>query len=144
MNANMQKQDRPFTKVTEALKKAGLRTTRQRLAIGKYLFSENRHVTAEQLYEEIAKENTNLTLATVYNTLHQFAEAGLIRELTVESGRSYFDSNTSDHHHYFFVGEQRVEDIPSDQLEITKLPDPPPGKKIAEVVVLVRLEDADE
>ena len=94
---------RPFAPLVDRLKQAGLRPTRQRLALAKLLFEPGfRHVTAEQLHAEAASANMRVSLATVYNTLHQFTRQGLLREVVVDPGRSYFDTNMGDHHHFFF------------------------------------------
>ena len=91
---------RPYAQVLDRLKSVGLRPTRQRLALAKLLFEdESRHVTAEQLHGEAIDAGIKVSLATVYNSLHQFTKAKLLREVVVESGRAYFDTNTSDHHH---------------------------------------------
>src|SRR5260370_7462000 len=96
------------------LRAAGLRPTRQRLALARLLLeSGDRHVTAEQLHGEALAAQIKVSLATVHNTLHQFTEAGLLREVVVEPGRSYFDSNTSDHHHFFSSSTARLQDIPA-------------------------------
>lgn len=131
---------RPFAPILERLKAAGLRPTRQRLALARLLFSStNRHITAEQLHSEAQAARIRLSLATVYNTLHQFTAHGLLREVVVEPGRSYFDTNTTDHHHFFFEEDGRLEDIPALQVELTRLPAPPPGMRLRRVDVIVRL-----
>ena len=95
--------DRPFTYVIELLHKAGLRPTRQRMALARLLFDEgNRHVTAEDLHRDAEKANVPVSLVTVYNTLHQFTSVGLLREMVVEPGRAYFDTNLTSHHYFFF------------------------------------------
>ena len=97
---------RTYAQALERLRRVGLRPTRQRLALAKLLFEQgDRHVTAEQLHEEAEAAKVRVSLATVYNSLHQFTELGLLREVVVEPGRSYFDTNTSDHHHFFFEDE---------------------------------------
>ena len=119
---------RPFAPVLERLKTVGLRPTRQRLALARLLFEAgDRHVTAEQLHGEAQAAKVRLSLATVYNTLHQFTAHGLLREVVVEPGRSYFDTNTTDHHHFFFESQGRLEDIPGDQVELARIPAPPSG-----------------
>ena len=85
-----------------------------------------------------------MSLATVYNTLHQFVAAGLLREIVVDATRSYFDTNTSEHHHFFFERSGRVADIPVDQVVVSELPPPPDGTKVRRVDVIVRLDGADE
>lgn len=122
------------------LRTAGLRPTRQRVALGDLLFAKgDRHLTVEELHEEAVTAGVPVSLATVYNTLHQFTEAGLIRVLAVESAKTYFDTNVSDHHHFFVEGENEVLDIPISNLTIDNLPSPPEGMEIAHVDVVIRL-----
>ncbi|HYE50607.1 MAG TPA: Fur family transcriptional regulator [Azospirillaceae bacterium] len=133
---------RPFKQALDRLTQAGLRPTRQRLALAKILFDgEDRHVTAEQLHGEAVAACMTVSLATVYNTLHQFTEAGLLREVVVEAGRSYFDTNTSDHHHFFYEGSGRLIDIPGHHLVVSGLPTAPDGTRVARIDVIVRLSD---
>jgi Fur family iron response transcriptional regulator len=99
----------------------------------------DRHVTAEQLHGEAQVAKVRLSLATVYNTLHQFTAHGLLREVVVEPGRSYFDTNTSDHHHFFFERQGRLEDIPGDQVELARIPAAPTGTRVSRVDVIVRV-----
>lgn len=123
----------------ERLIDAGLRTTRQRVGLAKLLFDGcDRHVTAEQLHAEAAEAGLRVSLATIYNTVNQFTEAGLLREVVVDSGRSYFDTNTTDHHHYFVRGEARLFDV-GDGVTVHGLPDPPEGMEIERVDIIVRL-----
>lgn len=131
---------RPFTESVNLLRSAGLRPTRQRLALAKLLFDGgDRHVTAEQLHDEATVAKVRVSLATIYNTLHQFCDAGLLREVAVEPGRSYFDTNTSSHHHFFFQETGDLHDISGDDLEIGTLPAPPEGAEIERVDVIVRV-----
>lgn len=124
----------------QRLRTAGLRPTRQRMALSHLLFSKgNRHVSAEALHEEAIIARVPVSLATVYNTLHQFNEAGLLRAVAVESSKTYFDTNVSDHHHFFLEHENRVVDVPASHIEVTDLPEPPAGMEIARVDVIVRL-----
>ncbi|MBU2534436.1 MAG: transcriptional repressor [Alphaproteobacteria bacterium] len=126
--------------VTAILRSADLRPTRQRVALGRLLFcGEDRHVTAEMLHEEVSNDGERISLATVYNTLHQFERAGLIRELAIDGAKTYFDTNTSNHNHFFIENEGRVIDIPSDSLEVVGVPTPPEGTRISHVDVVVRL-----
>lgn len=135
------KAERPFTRVLDILRAADLRPTRQRLALARLLFEkEDRHVTAESLHEEAIAANIPVSLATVYNTLHQFTAAGLLREITVDATRSYFDTNTSEHHHFFFERSGHLEDIPSDRIAVSDLPTPPHGTRITRVDVIVRVD----
>ncbi|MDS7595822.1 iron response transcriptional regulator IrrA [Agrobacterium tumefaciens] len=122
------------------LRRCGLRPTRQRVALGDLLFAKgDRHLTVEELHDEAVCAGVPVSLATVYNTLHQFTEAGLIRVLAVEGARTYFDTNISDHHHFFVEGENEVLDIPINNLQIDNLPDAPEGMEIAHVDVIIRL-----
>jgi Fur family iron response transcriptional regulator len=122
------------------LRKAGLRPTRQRIALGRLLYAtHDRHVTAEMLHEEAMLARVPVSLATVYNTLHQFTEAGLLRELAVDGSKTYFDTNTTDHHHFLVDGENLLMDIPDDRIGVGNLPEPPEGMEIARVDVVVRL-----
>lgn len=132
--------DRPYSHVLERLRAVDLRPTRQRLALARLLFEKgDRHVTAETLHEEASAAGVRVSLATVYNTLHQFTAAGLLREIVVDATRSYFDTNTSTHHHFFFENSGRLEDIPGDRVVVSDLPPPPDGNSIRRVDVIVRL-----
>ncbi len=134
---------RPFTNAIELVRAAGLRPTRQRLALARLLFDKgDRHVTAEQLHGEAIEAELPVSLATVYNTLHQFIAAGLLREVVVNPGRSYFDTNVTDHHHFFFEDTGKLIDIPSDDVAVTSLPTPPAGTFIRRVDVVIRVESS--
>lgn len=133
---------RPFAPALDRLTQAGLRPTRQRLALARLLFDgRERHVTAEQLHAEAAAADMRVSLATVYNTLNQFTECGLLREVVVEAGRSYFDTNISDHHHFFHEGTGRLQDIPGSDVAVSVLPDAPAGTRVARVDVIIRLTE---
>jgi Fur family iron response transcriptional regulator len=122
------------------LRQAGLRPTRQRLALAELLFRKgNRHLSAESLHEEALLDKVPVSLATIYNTLHQFTGAGLLREVAVDGSKTYFDTNTSDHHHFFVEDDNEVIDIPPGQMGVNSLPEPPPGYEISRVDVVVRL-----
>ncbi|MEL6374079.1 MAG: iron response transcriptional regulator IrrA [Pseudomonadota bacterium] len=134
---------RSLVALTERLREAGLRPTRQRLALSARLFANgDRHATAEMLHEEVVRAGERVSLATVYNTLHQFKRAGLLRELTVEGAKTYFDTNTSDHSHYFDETTGAVMDIPVQDLQIERMPTPPEGYEISHIDVVVRLRKA--
>ncbi len=131
---------RTYSSLIDKLKSVGLRPTRQRLALARILFDRgNRHLTAEQLHKEALAEVVRVSLATVYNTLHQFTDTGLLREVVVEPGCSYFDTNTSDHHHFYFEESGRLEDIPGSLVTMTDLPPAPSGTRIARVDVIIRV-----
>jgi Fur family iron response transcriptional regulator len=130
----------PWHDVKSMLRKVGLRPTRQRMALGWILFGKgDRHLTAEMLYEEAMKAKVPVSLATIYNTLHQFTQVGLLRQVAVEGSRSYFDTNASAHHHFFIEGRDELVDIPSTDVIVGKTPAPPEGFEIARVDVVVRL-----
>jgi len=136
---------RPYSETLERLRAAGLRPTRQRLALARLLFEGgDRHLTAEQLQAEAAGARIRVSLATIYNTLHQFTESGLLREVVVEPGRSYFDTNVGDHHHFFFEGSGRLEDIPGEKVQLGKLPKPPAGTRVSRVDVVIRVDETGE
>lgn len=130
----------PFHDVREMLREVGLRPTRQRLALGWLLFAKgDRHVTAEILHEEAIKARFPVSLATVYNTLHQFTEVSLLREVAVDGSKTYFDTNSSDHHHFYLEGQNDLVDIPASDVAVNLLPEPPEGYEVARVDVVVRL-----
>jgi Fur family iron response transcriptional regulator len=122
------------------LRAVGLRPTRQRIALARLLFEgSDRHVTAEQLRTEAQGAAIRVSLATVYNTLHQFTAAGLLREVVVEPGRSYFDTNVEDHHHFFCETSGMLQDIPGESIAVGALPSPPAGTEISRVDVIIRV-----
>jgi Fur family iron response transcriptional regulator len=130
----------PFHRLRQRLRGAGLRPTRQRVSLGWLLFAKgDRHLSAEMLFEEAARARVSVSLATVYNTLHQFTEAGLLRELAMDGGKTFFDTNPTDHHHFFVEGEEAMIDVPVEAVAIGALPEPPEGMEIARVDVIMRL-----
>lgn len=136
---------RPYSQVYDTLRKVGLRPTRQRLGLARLLFENgDRHVTAEQLHAEAAGANLRVSLATIYNTLNQFTGVGLMREVVVEPGRSYFDTNTADHHHFFHEDTARLQDIPGDEISVDKVPEPPAGTMVERVDIIVRIKGKAE
>lgn len=139
---------RMVSKVTEPsaiaanwLTDAGLRPTRQRLTLAQLLVGDgqNRHVTAESLHEAAISGDDSVSLATVYNTLKAFCDAGLMSEITVDGSRSYFDTRTDDHPHFFWEDDGRLSDAPADSVKITNLPDAPEGAEISKVDIVIRL-----
>jgi Fur family iron response transcriptional regulator len=135
----------PTRSIDERLRRAGLRPTRQRIALGGLLFAKgDRHLTAEDLHEEAQGAGVKVSLATVYNTLHQFTDAGMLRVLAVETSKTYFDTNISDHHHFFVEGENEVLDIDAGDVTVDNLPEPPEGMEIAHVDVVIRLRKKAE
>jgi Fur family iron response transcriptional regulator len=125
---------------TARLRQAGLRPTRQRVELAGLLFqSGDRHVTAESLHDEVSHAGVKVSLATVYNTLHQFTEAGLLRQVIVDAARSYFDTNTGDHQHFFLEKEGLLIDIPGETIAVAGVPTPPAGLSVDRVDVVVRV-----
>ncbi|MGR3614978.1 MAG: iron response transcriptional regulator IrrA [Paracoccaceae bacterium] len=126
---------------TNWLANAGLRPTRQRMTLAELLVGDgkHRHVTAESLFEAAHKTGAAVSLATVYNTLRAFCEAGVLQEITVDGSKSYFDTNTHDHPHFFWEDEGRLSDAADEPLIIQRLPDTPDGMEIASVDVVIRL-----
>ncbi|MDP3341240.1 iron response transcriptional regulator IrrA [Frigidibacter sp.] len=126
---------------TTWLARAGLRPTRQRVALASLLVGdgEDRHVTAESLYAAARAAGEGVSLATVYNTLRAFCQAGLMQEITVDGARSYFDTRMDDHPHFFWEDNSELTDAPAEELQITRLPTAPAGAEIARVDVVIRL-----
>lgn len=120
---------------------AGLRPTRQRMALAELLVGDgrNRHVTAESLFEAAGQAGVSVSLATVYNTLRSFTEAGLMVEITVDGTRSYFDTRTDDHAHFFWEDTGDLTDAPQGAVAFARLPDPPEGADIARIDVVIRV-----
>ena len=133
-----------FAAVKAKLRKSGLRPTRQRLQLGWMLFAHgDRHVSAEALYDEANRLRAHLSLATVYNTLRQFTDAGLLRQIQLGTGRAYFDTNMGEHHHFQVEGEDLAFDVPGHALTVGNVPEPPDGYQITGVDVIVRLKRQD-
>ena len=130
----------PWHDVNEMLQAAGLRPTRQRMALGWLLFGKGaRHLTAEMLYEEATLAKVPVSLATVYNTLNQLTDAGLLRQVSVDGTKTYFDTNVTAHHHFYLENNHELVDIPDPHLVLSKMPDVPEGYEIARVDMVVRL-----
>jgi Fur family iron response transcriptional regulator len=137
-------QTRPYSEVIDRVRRAGLRPTRQRLALARLLFKGgDRHVTAEQLHGEAKSADIRVSLATIYNTLHQFTDAGLLREVVVEPGRSYFDTNIDDHHHFYYLDSGQLQDIPGEEVRLADIPDAPAGTRVDRVDVIIRVREEE-
>ena len=132
------------TLVTDWLARGNLRPTRQRLALARLLVGDglNRHVTAESLFALTASAGEKVSLATVYNTLRAFCDAGLINEIVVDGARSYFDTRTDDHPHFYWEDSHALTDAPAEAVHITGLPEAPPGMQVSRVDVVIRLKRA--
>lgn len=134
----------PLSDLRDKLRRVGLRPTRQRVSLGWLLFGKgDRHITAEILFEEASRARVPVSLATVYNTLHQFTEAGLLRQLAVDGSKTYFDTNPSEHHHFFVEDDEQLMDVPAEGVTVMDLPEAPEGYEIARVDVVVRLRRKD-
>ncbi|PYF01251.1 Fur family ferric uptake regulator [Rhodopseudomonas faecalis] len=130
----------PWHDVNEMLQAVGLRPTRQRMALGWLLFGKGaRHLTAEMLYEEASQAKVPVSLATVYNTLNQLTEAGLLRQVSVDGSKTYFDTNVSDHHHFYLENNHELVDIPMTDVMVGAMPDIPEGYEISRIDMVVRL-----
>ncbi|MEO1610116.1 MAG: iron response transcriptional regulator IrrA [Pseudomonadota bacterium] len=126
--------------IVAMLKQSRLRITRQRMSLAFLLFgSGNRHVTAETLHAEAIAAGEKISLATIYNTLRQFRQAGLLRELAIDGAKTYFDTNTSDHNHFFIEENGKLIDIEKDAIKLDGFPQPPEGMKISHIDVVIRL-----
>ena len=122
------------------LREIGLRPTRTRVALGNILFGKgDRHVSAEMLFEEASQAKVPVSLATVYNTLHQFTAAGLLRQVAIDSSKSYFDTNNTEHHHYCLEDRHELMDIPPTDVAVGKVALPPAGYEVVRIDVVVRL-----
>lgn len=127
------------------LRDAKLRPTRQRVDLARLLFSKgDRHICAEALFEEACESGVMVSLATIYNTLHQFTDNGLLRAITIDSSKTYFDTNTGDHHHFYLEGTDELIDMPDGFIQIDNLPQPPEGLEISGVDVVVRVRPASK
>ena len=130
----------PWHDVNEMLQAAGLRPTRQRMALGWLLFGKGaRHLTAEMLYEEATLAKVPVSLATVYNTLNQLTDAGLLRQVSVDGTKTYFDTNVTAHHHLYLEHNHELVDIPDPHLVLSQVPDVPDGYEISRIDMVVRL-----
>jgi Fur family transcriptional regulator, iron response regulator len=141
MGKAMRENSTPAPFAAEKLRAAGLRPTRQRMELAAHLFcGHDRHVTAESLHDEVAGAGIKVSLATVYNTLHQFTAAGLLRQVVVDAARGYFDTNTGDHQHFFLEDEGSLIDIPGEAITVEGVPAAPAGMAVDRVDVVVRVK----
>jgi Fur family iron response transcriptional regulator len=134
---------RPYAQALKLVQDPGLRPTRQRLLLSKLLFErgEDWHVTAESLHEDVMKSGARVSLATVYNTLHQFTACGLLRQIVVDSGKAYFDTNISNHHHFYDAENGLLADIPNEEISLAALPSAPEGSRIGRIDVVIQIEN---
>jgi Fur family iron response transcriptional regulator len=128
------------SEIKTKLRKVGLRPTRPRVALSALLFAKgDRHVTAETLFEEANQARVSVSLATVYNTLHQFTEVGLLRQVAIDGSRAYFDTNNTEHHHFYIEDRHELMDVPPTDMIVGNAPVPPDGYEIVRIDVVVRL-----
>lgn len=134
--------DMSLAQISKMLRDAGLRPTKQRLAIGKFLWINvpNQHITAESLHQRVQAAGEEVSLATVYNTLHQFTQAGLLQSVVIDAQRFYFDTHVEHHHHFYCEDSGELRDIPEDAIDVAKIPDIPEGAELAAVDVVIRLQ----
>jgi Fur family iron response transcriptional regulator len=126
------------------LRAVGLRPTRTRVALGSLLFAKgDRHVTAEMLFEEANQAKVSVSLATIYNTLHQFTEVGFLRQVAIDASKSYFDTNNTEHHHFYIEDRHELMDVSPTDMIVGKAPVPPDGYEIVRIDVVVRLRRKD-
>jgi len=131
-----------MNKIKQILRANDLRPTKQRVLIGDYLFDGiDKHVTAESLFKKLSNEKRGVSLATVYNTLHEFCKKELLNKITIDTDKVYFDTNISSHHHFFSDKEKLLLDIRSQDVIISSMPVAPKGKKIRKVELIIHLED---
>jgi Fur family transcriptional regulator, iron response regulator len=128
------------SEIEKKLRSVGLRPTRTRVALAHMLFAHgNRHVSAEMVFEEASRTKVSVSLATIYNTLHEFTKVGFLRQVAIDSSKSYFDTNNTEHHHYYLEDRHELMDIPPSDVAVGEIPAPPAGYEIARVDVVVRL-----
>ena len=138
----MMKSKKYYSNLIVKIKKAGLRPTRQRIALAELLFKpDQRHVTADILYREALKAKVPISIATIYNTLHKFTDVKLLKEVAVDSHRTYFDTNTEEHYHFFYKDQDILEDIPLKKIKLLNLPDLPKGTKIDSINIIIKLQN---
>jgi Fur family iron response transcriptional regulator len=129
------------SKVQDKLKLNGLRPTRARIRIGMILFDQPKHLSAEQVHEKLKLKGYTISKATVYNTLNAFAELGIVSEVTVDPTRTYYDSTTKPHHHFFNVDTRQLLDIPSDDIRVENLPRLPDNTEIQDLEIVVKISN---
>lgn len=131
--------------IGERLREANLRPTKQRVALANLLFAKgNRHVSAENLFEEAKTAGVAISLATVYNTLHQFTESKLLKAIAIDSNRTYFDTNVGNHNHFYIEGTDELIDMPENVIRIENLPSPPEGMEISGLDLVVRIRPSQK
>ena len=129
-----------FNKAIKTLEKNNIRTTKQRMVLAKLLFEKGRrHISAEELYDEVKKDDRKISLATIYNTLHSFVEKKILKLVSVKEGKAIFCTNMKNHYHFFNPKTGKLTDIPFQKIQIKKLPKPPKGTKIDNIEITINL-----
>ena len=131
-----------FNQYVNKIRSSGLRSTKQRLIISKLLFGQKEtfHFTINQLSKLIKKKlNKTVSLATIYNTVNAFKKKGYLKEIPLEGNKTYFDTNTSSHHHFYDEDTEKLIDIDNKEIYVNKVPASPSGKSIKSVEVMVRI-----
>tara|TARA_B100000767_G_C19617153_1_gene472428 strand:+ start:490 stop:918 length:429 start_codon:yes stop_codon:yes gene_type:complete len=134
--------------ITDKLRSTGLRPTKQRVRLAEYLFNRSKtfHFSVENLHNFINKKGPNekIALATIYNTVHAFKKAGHLKEIILKEGRSYFDTNTVSHHHFYDEANNELTDIDVSKIELKKSPTPPKGKFIKNVNIIINIDNDNQ
>ncbi len=129
------------TDISNRLSRQGVVPTPQRIEIAEILLDRPQHLSADQILDSLRRRGSRVSKATVYNTLHLFGEKGLIREVNVDPTRTFFDSTTHPHHHFYNVDTGELSDIPDDEIRMMELPPLPAGTEKESVEVLIRIRD---
>tara|TARA_B100000073_G_scaffold262441_1_gene222147 strand:+ start:76 stop:492 length:417 start_codon:yes stop_codon:yes gene_type:complete len=129
------------TKVQEKLKLYGLRPTRARIRIGMMLLNKPKHLSADQVHEKLKKKGYTISKATVYNTLNAFSECGIVSEVTIDPRRTYYDSRTTPHHHFFNIDTGQLVDIASDDMSVENIPRLPDNTQIQDLEIVVKISN---
>ena len=131
----------------ETLRTSGLRPTKQRVQLAKFLFDRDKtfHFNVEDLHKTInLKNNKKISLATIYNTVHAFKNAGYLKEILIKNNKSFFDTNTEVHHHFFDEKNNLLTDVSAEEISIKKIPSPPAGKFIKQVEVIINIANDNQ
>ena len=129
------------SKVQEKLKLYGLRPTRARTRIGMILLDKPKHLSADQVHEKLKLKGYTISKATVYNTLNAFAKYGIVTEVTIDPSRTYYDSTTKAHHHFFNVDTGQLMDIASDDISVENIPRLPDNTQIQDLEIVVKISN---
>ena len=129
------------TKVQEKLKLYGLRPTRARIRIGMMLLDKPKHLSADQVHQKLNQKGHTISKATVYNTLNAFSKCGIVSEVTIDPSRTYYDSRTTPHHHFFNIDTGQLVDIASDDMSVENIPRLPDNTQIQDLEIVVKISN---